>query len=60
MGVPKTVFEVRRDARGEPCRALGFRGYQVQRFIEERVAEAGVEPSYERSSKHSASMIAPG
>lgn len=47
MGVPKTAFEVRRDARGEPCRILGFRGFQVQRFIEERVAETGAEPSYE-------------
>lgn len=45
MGVPKTAFDVRRDARGEPC--LGFRGFPVLRFIEQRVAETGSVPSYE-------------
>lgn len=47
MAAPKTVFEVRRNAREAPCRILGFRAPQVQSFIEQRVAETGEAPSYE-------------
>lgn len=46
MGVPRTAFDVRRDARGVPCRILGFRGYQVLGYVHSEVEQNGIAPSY--------------
>lgn len=41
--VPKTPFDVRRETN----RVLGFRMTQVQKLIEERLANLGQPPSYQ-------------
>jgi SOS-response transcriptional repressor LexA len=44
-----TPFQLRRDSRGiTPPRQLGYRQYQVCRFVEAYAAEHGIEPSYDR------------
>lgn len=47
MGVPKTAFDVQRDARGVSCRMLGYRAVQVLGYVRTEVQSHGIAPSYE-------------